>query len=81
MLFLRGVQRISDTRLLMITLDYCRYQFGSLASRKIWLWPCTEAICFCEDAIGCPQPNQVSTLQHIGELRVLSLHALGTFSK
>lgn len=39
-----------------------------------------EAICFCEDAIGCPQPNQVSTLQHIGELRVLLPQCRSCFS-
>ena len=38
----------------------------------------SKAICFCEDAIGCPQPNQASTLQHIGELRVLgAIDAVG----
>eukprot|EP00435_Cladocopium_sp_Y103_P054726 s32_g17.t3 len=47
---------------------------GDASVRVEMPWPMLSgryAICFCEDAIGCPQPNQVSTLQHIGELRVL----------
>ncbi|CAK9047239.1 unnamed protein product [Durusdinium trenchii] len=37
-------------------------------------WPIRSgryAVCFCEDSLGCPQVHQQTTLQHVGELRVL----------